>query len=199
MKRVSLLVLLAMITVSVLSTPASAQLNYALGKSYTVDPLLTPSSVWWLGEDPPYTKWTDGSSNFVWGDMTGWQGPDYVSSATIVLDLGETKTDIGKVQVDQMVSHVSTVYECNQIKCYGSENGVDFTFWGDLDAPGMGGDEIILVWSWEPTEAKTARYVKYELYWPSENQGSHKLLSEIYVFKYQAPASSVSLPWYNME
>lgn len=177
-------------------TRAPAQADLAVGASYTsVPPITTASSGWWLGEDPPNVKFTDGASVFDWGYMTGWQGPDGVSSVTLVLDLGSVRTDLGNVRVDEMVSHASTVYESDWMKCYGSVDGVNYDYWGELFAPNLGDDETILNWIWTAPAEKTARYVKYELDWPAANQYSHKLLSEIYVYQFIVPPTSVRIPW----
>ncbi|MCD6385854.1 hypothetical protein J7M23_08775 [Candidatus Sumerlaeota bacterium] len=182
----SVLLMVFIISMVLVGVSFAQPVNYALGKSYTANPPLTPSSSWWLGEDPPYTKYTDGISAWAWGAVSGWQGPDNVSSVTLIVDLGEVKSDIAKLQVDQFVSHSSAVRESSKIKCYGSIDGSTYTYWGDMFSSGTTGGETMWHWVHCNVVPQSAQYVKFELYWDSAWQGSHKLLSEIYVWSAEA-------------
>ncbi|MCX7018091.1 MAG: hypothetical protein WCK47_10225 [bacterium] len=182
MKRKSIAFLVLAAVIGLMSSTSFAQVDYALGKSYTSNPPITPTSSWWLGEDPPWVKFTDGISAWAWGAVTGWQGSDAVGMTTITIDLGSVKTDIAKVQVDQFVSTSSAVYASDSARCLGSTDGTNFTVWGDMTTTGTSSDtETMWYWVYETASYKTAQYMMVEMDYAS-SVGGHKLLSEIWVF-----------------
>lgn len=156
--------------------------NYAQGQSYTVTPALTSTGAFWLGEDPPYTTWTDGFSQWAGWSARGWQGSDNVGSATIVIDLGSVHGDIESVTVDQMVSVSSGVRGATGIQVSGSLDGVAFTEWGSMIVPFDHTNNPEQAWTgaWLGTPM-SARYVQIVINWDPAWLGSHKLLQEIAV------------------
>ena len=123
----------------------------------------TPSGTWWLGEDSPYVKFTDGVSDWAWGAVTGWQGDDNVAVTTITIDLGSVKTDIARVRIDQFVSESSAVFWSSAAKAYGSTDGTNFSFWADMTTTATVADnETMWYWVMENQGFKTARYVRVE-------------------------------------
>jgi hypothetical protein len=162
---------------------SSAQTNYALSKSYTSDPLLTPSGTWWLGENQPYATFTDGFSQWAGWSARGWQGPDNVQAATLTIDLGAAQADISSVTVDIFVSVGSAVRGATDVKVSGSLNGSTFTDWGAMTVPfdHTANPEATWVGTWTGGP-QNARYVRLVVDWTSEWAGAHKLLQEISVF-----------------
>src|SRR5690606_22530072 len=56
--------------------------------------------------DPDGLKLTDGSFEFAWGDMVGWEGPDTIS---LVIDLGSIHETVSYVALKLMRSDGSAV------------------------------------------------------------------------------------------
>jgi hypothetical protein len=159
-----------------------AYTNYALNQAYTTDPALTPTSAWWLGEDPPYTSFTDGLSQWAGWSARGWQGPDLIPSVTVVIDLGVAQTDIESVTVDQMVSVSSGVAGATDIQVSGSLDGVSFTDWGSMIVPfdHVNNPEQAWTGTWMGSPM-SAQYVMLNINWDPAYVESHKLLQEIAV------------------
>lgn len=89
----------------------------SLGKAYTVDPTAHPSY-------PSNGKLTDGSANYSWGDMVGWQNPG--KKIEIVIDLGDL-TSIDSVSVKFMRSEISAVQiPSNGFEVFLSNDGKSF-------------------------------------------------------------------------
>jgi len=173
----------AVAVLALLTGVSSAQTNYALNKSYTSDPPPATTSAWWLGEDPPYTKFTNGSSAWAWGEVTGWQGEAVVQAATLTIDLGAAQADISSVTVDMFVSVSSAVRGATDVKVSGSLNGSTFTDWGAMTVPfdHTANPEATWVGTWTGGP-QNARYVRLVIDWTPAWAGAHKLLQEISVF-----------------
>ena len=77
--------------------------NVSLGKSYVISPDPAPNY-----SDPEGKKFTDGSANFSWGDMVGFQNLE--TNPVVTIDLGELYEEISFVTVDFMLSNPSGVH-----------------------------------------------------------------------------------------
>ena len=99
MKKVFFVLLISILFFSF----ALAAENVSLGKSYVISPAPDPNY-----SDPEGIKFTDGSANFSWGDMVGFQNLEV--NPTVTIDLGEVYEEISFVTVDFMLSNPSGVH-----------------------------------------------------------------------------------------
>ncbi|HET8985570.1 MAG TPA: discoidin domain-containing protein [Trueperaceae bacterium] len=104
MRIANLRTLLATLLLATLVAVAAAQggdFDVATGKQVTVN--RAPGEGY---PDPDGLKLTDGSFQFAWGDMVGWEGPDTIS---LVVDLGAIHESISYVALKLMRSDGSAV------------------------------------------------------------------------------------------
>ena len=98
MFKKGILLLLALMVVSFMF---AGEFNVSAGKTYTLSPEPNPNYA------DTGTKLTDGSFNFSWGDMVGWENP--VANPTIVVDLGAVFEEVSYVALKIMYSAPSAV------------------------------------------------------------------------------------------
>lgn len=99
-----LLVNLAALTVLALATAVFAQPDgFVVSGGKSVDASRAPADSY---PDPEGLKLTDGSFQFAWGDMVGFEGPDPI---TLVVDLGATYEALSYVSLKLMRSDGSGV------------------------------------------------------------------------------------------
>ena len=77
MKKALFILLVSIFLFSV----AFSATNVSLGKSYVISPDPDPGY-----SDPDGTKFTDGSANFSWGDMVGFQNLEVNPTVTIKIN-----------------------------------------------------------------------------------------------------------------
>jgi len=164
----------------------AAPINIALTESYSASPDITDTGTWWLGENAPHVKFTNGVSNWAWGDVTGWMGGTVpLKNIDLTVDLGELHADIQGAEVDQFVSVSSGVPGSDSIAVSGSTDGTTFSPWGTMTVTGPPATETMFLWSWTGS-SQTARYVRFRISWASGDP--HVLLSEIRVNAATVPA-----------
>jgi len=98
MLKKGIVVLLALLVASLV---LAGEFNVAAGKTYTLSPEPNPNYA------DPGSKLTDGSFNFSWGDMVGWENP--AANPTIVVDLGDIYEEVSYVTLKVMYSAPSAV------------------------------------------------------------------------------------------
>ncbi|MBN2219164.1 MAG: hypothetical protein JW697_02685 [Kosmotogaceae bacterium] len=98
MLKKGIIVLLALLVASLV---LAGEFNVSAGKTYTLSPEPNPNYA------DPGNKLTDGSFNFSWGDMVGWENPG--ANPTVVVDLGETYEEVSYVALKVMYSAPSAV------------------------------------------------------------------------------------------
>lgn len=153
---------------------AWAQTNYAEGQPYTAEPPLRTD---WLG-DTDNSELTDGDKTWGWDPVTGWVG-DVANPKDIVVDLGEVKSDIGKVVVTVFVSAGSAVSTQKQVlvSVSSTSDSEGFAEVGEATTEETGAEtNHPHVWEGDAS----GRWVKITL--DAEAPGWHTLLSEIEVF-----------------
>lgn len=112
MFKKGILLLLALMVVSFMF---AGEFNVSAGKTYTLSPEPNPNYA------DTGTKLTDGSFNFSWGDMVGWENP--VANPTIVVDLGAVFEEVSYVALKIMYSAPSAVNLPEYFIVYISEDG----------------------------------------------------------------------------
>jgi hypothetical protein len=170
-------------------TPGPIIQNYALDTSTTSDPEF-PGGYWVNGDVPTaHLRLTDGTTSQlgdVWGLMAAYDNT-LNTTATIVVDLQEARTDIGSVRLDAAVNDFGTKNP-SLIRVSGSSNGTTYVPWGLLSDGSSGSN--MHEWTWAG-DAPAARYVRFEVVWPDLLNGSQALY-ELYVFsKDQQPLNAV--------
>jgi len=101
-KKSMLLMVAVMVLGIALGAAAFADdFNVAAGKTYTLSP--EPAANY----PDPAAKLTDGSANFSWGDMVGFNNP--ASNPTITVDLGDVYDTVSYVAIKLMYSKASAV------------------------------------------------------------------------------------------
>jgi hypothetical protein len=98
MLRKGLFLLLVLLVTSFV---IAGEFNVSAGKTYTLSPAPNPNYA------DPGTKLTDGSFNFSWGDMVGWENPP--ANPVITVDLGDIFEEISYVALKVMFSAPSAV------------------------------------------------------------------------------------------
>jgi len=101
-KGILLLVAILVLGTTVGLIASADEFIVSAGKAYTLSPDPAPNY-----PDPDNAKLTDGSANFSWGDMVGFNNP--ATNPTIVIDLGDVYDDITYVAIKVMYSAPSTV------------------------------------------------------------------------------------------
>lgn len=181
----SILWTLALGVAAIGSAPA-APINIALTESYSASPDITDTGTWWLGENAPHVKYTDGLSTWGWADVTGWMGGTVpLRNIDLTVDLGEIHADIQGAEVDQFVSASSGAAGSDSVAVSGSTDGTTFTPWGAMTVSGPPATEAMYLWSWTGS-SQTARYVRFRISWATGDP--HVLLTEIRVSAATVPA-----------
>lgn len=93
--------ILTLLVLAVAAFGFASEFNVASGKTYTLSPAPAENYA------DTGTKLTDGSYNFSWGDMVGFENP--ASNPTVVVDLGEVYEEISYVALKVMYSSASWV------------------------------------------------------------------------------------------
>lgn len=132
--------------------------NVSQGKPYTLSP--DPSANY----PDDGTKLTDGSANFAWGDMVGFDSP--ATNPTIVIDLGDIYEEISYVALKLMFSQGSLVHLPEYFIVSISEDGMLFDDFGIglvyKEAP-VPNDTIATLYWVAPEFPGYGRYVKIEV------------------------------------
>jgi len=160
MKQVSLKALSVLAATAFLAAPALAQTDtFNLAAGQAVEASRAPADAY---PDPDGLKLTDGSFEFSWDDMVGFEGPEAVQ---LVVDLGATYDYISYAAVKVMRSDGSDVAVPNVIVS-SSEDGLLWEDLGMADAvlEGEIGNDTVgtLIWSDEEW-AGYGQFVRFEL------------------------------------